>query len=489
MSLALVNTKTATVQETQLLAPNVDDIVKGGRVSAYQAKTHPVLYSTHHYEQFSTTTGALNTGGKAEFTVDTAADYIPEMFLVVKLPGIAGVDQGADGETKSVVRNDDDIKEPFYCEAVGHRIVQYGEMQIGGNRHAITISEYLMFLSECYGSNKPRMEGNRIGYYSSLQEQCERSRHSQMLYINLNFFMQDDRLALCTAAAHIHPIKVMIEFAALEKLIVRPYVESTEGDDGVNDFDGANGWNTGRLKVMLMPDDVEITDAADSTSVELLGIAGQRAIPLPCHIMTRSVYHTKVVSESLSGSGFQTMIPQMQYLQTSVRGQAGVDTPSAPIDIPFTNAVRNLVVIGRTAEAEAINSFMDTSAGPSPNEPTIFRPIVKLMDLKHSGQVRVGHSHEFLENTECIRTFLTEPRHPKTKFTVFSWEAKHDPVNPGSFANYARLRRKTLTLTVFGYAFGTSGESTVNFTVFSESWNTMTYLVGRARLEWSAVGY
>lgn len=38
----------------------------------------------------------------------------------------------------------------------------------------------------------------------------------------------------------------------------------------------------------------------------------------------------------------------------------------------------------------------------------------------------------------------TVPRHPKT---VFSWEAKRDPVNPVSFVNFARLRRSTLTIT------------------------------------------
>lgn len=498
-----------TMMDIELMDKNLDSIFMGAVDSVFYAALEPHLPFAACPETFPVT--SAKTGGRWEVEMDTPADMVTDITLAVELPGLVGkrMDGTSSSAVVGVVRNGDDlgaryatgvedIVQPYWCEAVGQRLIKKAKFTVGAHTLSVSNADYLMILSEGHGNNKPRTSGERIGYYGNALEACERSMRSQLLFVNMGFFMcQDDRLALSFASIASITKKVVVDYEDLDNLIVRPIVPWNRSTaEGGNDW--VNAWDVGHFRLFEQPDSAALYSHA-SASRELL-TSSITQIELNTFIQARTIYTGEDESEALQTEGHVMTVPQLQHQTFSISG-AATDDHEKSVDLNFTNGVKALYIVGRTQASRESNDWMDTSGGHDGRE-LVPRDVLAYCKLLQGTSYRIDSTGDELRRVEGYRYFGTEPRQAKTMLYAHAYENYRDLAGQQGVVNLARLRTKRITLTAPKHAFEIrridnasgdmvlSGEETrVEFYTAVESFQTLTFKGQRVLPAFSTPGH
>lgn len=487
------------MMDPELLDVNLDAIFMGARESVFFSALTAYLPFAACPETFPV--NSAKTGGRWEAEIDTTADLVAGLALGIQIPGLVGKRMVGTGTVvDGVVQNGaslgarykvdaDDIIEPHWCEAVGQRLIRSAKFIAGSHTLSVSNADYLMILSEGHGVNKPRTSGERIGYHEDLVAQCQRSQRSQLLFVDLGFFMcQDDRLAASFTSMSSVTKKVQVEYENLRNLIVRPVVSWNRSSvDGGNDW--VNAWDVGHFKVFEQPDAAALYSHASANRELLTGTTQE--IELPTFIEARTIYNAEDESESLLNDGHVLMIPQMQSQVMSISGDASADQ-SKTEDLNFTNGVKALYIIGRTQAARDANDWMDTSGGHDGRD-RVLRESLGYCEFLQGTTKRIDCTGNHLRTVEGFRYFGIEPRQAKTMLYTYPYENHRDLVSQQGVCNFARLRTKRMTLRAPAHAFevrrinNTSGEmelvsgekSVMQYFIAADSYQTLTFAIHR----------
>lgn len=494
------------LMDNELIDRNLDAVYMGARDSVFFSALTPFLPFAACPETFPV--NSAKTGGRWEVELDTAADLVTGVAMVVELPGLVGkvmdgsvgiaaVRNGADlGAAYNVTA--EDIIEPHYHEAVGQHLMKKTKFVAGSHTLSVSNADYLMILSEGHGVNKPRTSGERIGYYASAVEQCQRSMRSQLLVIDLGLFMcQDDRLAAPFSSMSVVTKKLQGEFENLRNLIVRPVVPyNTLHASGGNAW--VNAWDSGHFKVFEQPDSADLYSISSATR-ELLSGSTQE-IDLTAFVECRTIYVAEDEAATLTSENHTMVIPQLQSQIISVSGTPA-DNQETTADLNFTNGVKALYIVGRTQASREANDWMDTSGGHDGRD-LVRRDVLAYCKLLQGTANRIDATGDWLRRTEGYRYFATEPRQDKTMLYANAFENYRDLTGQQGVVNFARLRTKRMTLTAPAHAFemrridATSGElaltgekTKVEYYVGAESFQSVTFAVHRAVPAFSTPGH
>ena len=490
-----------TMMDNELIDVNLDSIFMGARDSVFFSALTPYLPFAACPETFPVT--SAKTGGRWEEEITTSADLVAGMLLGVELPGLVGIEMNGSLKTDAIQNgmalggnykaDASDIIEPHWCEAVGQRLIKKAKFVAGSHTLSVSTADYLMILSEGHGVNKPRTSGERIGYYENATAQCQRSMRSQLLFIDLGFFMcQDDRLAASFTSMTSVVKKVQVEFENLRNLIVRPIVPYNNGGSWVN------AWDSGRFKVFVQPDSAALYST--ETNTELLSGAAQE-YELNTFIEARTVYNGEDESESLLNDGHVLMIPQLQDQVISVSANASADQ-DVTADLNFTNGIKALYIVGRTQASRESNDWMDTSGGHEAGRDMVLRESLGYCKLLQGTSLRIDETGQHMRQVSGYRYFATEPRQAKTMLYAYAYENSRDLTSQQGVVNFARLRTKRITLTAPAHAFeisrinAASGEmeladekTKVTYYVAAESYQTLTFAIHRVTPAYATPGH
>ena len=171
--------------------------------------------------------GKVDFGKKVSATISRNGDLITNMILEVILPDVNfnRNNQNSEGDTTLI----------NWVNGIGHRIIEYVEIEIGGqviDRHT---GDWLEINSEL-----TLKESHKKAYYKMIGKQefyhITKTDQSISLYIPFQFwFCKESGLALPLVALQHHDVKINIKFRQLSDLITKQIIKTdgtvSEGND------------------------------------------------------------------------------------------------------------------------------------------------------------------------------------------------------------------------------------------------------------------
>lgn len=186
--------------------------------------------------------GVSDFGKKISTTISRNGDLVTNMTVQIDLPDV--------NKNRNSVEESDGSKTILnWVNAVGHRIIDYVEIEIGGTRIDRHTGDWLELNSElCLDESKKRAYWKMIGkddfYYITNDDQ------SKTLYIPFQFwFCKESGLALPIVALQHHDVKVNIKFRELRDLITAQKINVDNTVEEITDL------------AAIIPLDVSITRA------------------------------------------------------------------------------------------------------------------------------------------------------------------------------------------------------------------------------------
>ena len=168
-------------------------------------------FSLESIEQ--TFNGTVGFGRKVTCTVSRNGDLLTKAYLKVTLPGIRDTGSAATG--KGATR---------WADHVGHRLIKYVEVEIGGQRIDKHYGEWLHIWNELtqtagHAIGYNRMIGHHPAFQTPVVEGADECVPSQTMYIPLQFwFNRNPGLALPLIALQYHEVKFNFEFATASEV-------------------------------------------------------------------------------------------------------------------------------------------------------------------------------------------------------------------------------------------------------------------------------
>jgi hypothetical protein len=213
----------------QLVAYGAQDIYLTGNP---QITFFKVVYRRH--TNFSiesieqTFNGTADFGKKVSCTISRNGDLLHRVYLQTTLPQ-QQFNFAAGNLTYVNDTSNTDLKAGIvrWCNWVGEKLVNYAEIEIGGQRIDKHFGEWLHIWNQL--TNKPgheysyqRMVGNIPSLTKNIAQSGEStSINEQRLYIPLQFwFCRNPGLALPLIALQYHEVKINIEFEELKNLLI-----------------------------------------------------------------------------------------------------------------------------------------------------------------------------------------------------------------------------------------------------------------------------
>ena len=161
--------------------------------------------------------GTVNFGQKVNATISRNGDLITNMTLEVTLPNV-NHNNGVNANGEKTIVN--------WANAIGHRLVEWVSIEIGGQVIDLHRGEWLeinseLTLNESQKRAYHKMIGKREFYF------IENTDQSCTLYIPLQFwFCKESGLALPLVALQHHDVKVYVKFRSLDDCITSHTIQS-----------------------------------------------------------------------------------------------------------------------------------------------------------------------------------------------------------------------------------------------------------------------
>jgi frataxin-like iron-binding protein CyaY len=154
--------------------------------------------------------GSVDFGQKVNATISRNGDLITNMTLEVNLPNINSNNSADTNGDKTIVN---------WANAIGHRLIEWVSIEVGGQEVDRHRGEWLeinseLTLNESQKKAYHKMVGKREFYF------IEDTDQSKTLYIPLQFwFCKESGLALPLVALQHHDVKVHVKFRSLNECV------------------------------------------------------------------------------------------------------------------------------------------------------------------------------------------------------------------------------------------------------------------------------
>ena len=176
--------------------------------------------------------GTVDWGRRVTSTISRNGDLLTKMYLRVVLPRIECGDDGT-GTAPAAVR---------WVDYVGHKLIKFVEIEIGGQRIDKHYGEWLHIWNELTQSAGHSLGYNRlVGQHPSLQAPMptgvagEYYLPATTLYVPMQFwFNRNPGLALPLIALQYHEVKFNVEFADLDEVLVNKQLATNAQSSGLS---------------------------------------------------------------------------------------------------------------------------------------------------------------------------------------------------------------------------------------------------------------
>ena len=392
---------------TQLAAIGQQDIYLSGSPDYTFWKCGYQQHTNYTVEPIELTfQSSAQAGRKVTASVSRNGDLIFEVYLKLKLNALAGATS-------------------YYGNAIGHALIEYVDIEIGGHRHDRHFGDFLEIWSEL--SDPPANEKReKIGKFDTLQEQIVAAQSEQVLYVPLQFWFNRHRChALPMIALQYHEVKIHVQFNKM----------SETGSTTNNDSD--------------------LTDATLLVDYVFLDTAERRMFAQQPH---------------------EYLLDQLQY--TGAHSIAAGSTTTT-IQLNFNHPVKELLFVIQRADRKTggSSSIFDYSADGAGEFVGQGSEPLTGAKLQLNGHSRFENLDE--KYFRVLQPYKHHSRIPNRYIYVFSFAAHPETYEPTGSCNFSRIDTVTLQLDLNDI------QETSECRVYARSVNVLRILSGMAGLRYA----
>ena len=480
----------------QLVAYGAQDIYLTG---SPQITFFKVVYRRH--TNFSlesieqTFNGSVGFGNKVTCTVSRNGDLLTKAYLKVVLPALRSND---------VKQGDAVASHPGagaslhgWCESVGHKLIKYVEVEIGGQRIDKHYGEWLQIWNELTQTAGHALGYNRMtGQHPTFQSPATKMVASaggnrfvvpeRTMYIPMQFwFNRNPGLALPLIALQYHEVKFNFEFETLDNLLPTFTPLVTDVPDGAG---GAETWTfrtevTGQLQASLYVDYVYLdaderkrfAQVTHEYLIEQLQFTGAESVPSNATNHKAKLNFNHPVKELIwtvkpaGGTGGYHKMRPFNWSLPMLGANQGVDVSTTP-------AQDDLDAIYDTG--------MGTLAGPGGDWRALAtmhynrRNPVKTAILQLNGHDRFSKRDGDYFN--LVQPYQHHENVPATGVNVYSFALKPEEHQPSGSCNMSRIDNAVLNLDLWPMSDGST------FSIYATNYNVLRVLSGMGGLAYAS---
>ena len=393
----------------------------------------------------------------------------------------------AAGGTPFTTPGDDHV--PYWCNAVGFRLIKQAVLQIGSQAIDSVYSDYLFMYNEL--SKKPQKSIDEMIGSGSKAELMRRSKFFRRLHVPLPFFCtKTTGSALPIVSLQFHTVSVVIEWNKIDTCIVNGFknqsvdiTNSTSGrhlktvkrDNEKNKADYDKGQEFTGMSVYGHSGAYDSGGFMDQTSYvrkTVDSIAEITNADVTFHLECMYVYLDLAERSKFSSGSFQLLMSEAQ--QNSNEGLK--DVPGVEMDLNFNHAVIELLWAVRSKENANNNDWFNYGGVVEPITGMVSDPVKRV-------KLTLNNSNRFTENNngQYFRTVQPYQHHsniPASFVYSYSFGLFPESENPSGQANFSRIDTKKLHLTLDKNMFKDGGACEV--IVFARNWNLLRVTLGLA---------
>ncbi len=429
----------------QLVAYGAQDIYLTGNP---QITFFKVVYRRH--TNFSiesieqTFNGTADFGKKVSCTISRNGDLVHKIYLQTKLPSQQYVASAGGG----LSYNGQDIKDGMlrWVNWVGEKLINYAEIEIGGQRIDKHYGEWLHIWNQLSNSashdegyqrmvgNITKLTTNRAG--STISDSID----EQILYIPLQFwFCRNPGLALPLIALQYHEVKINVEFEKLSNLLLvsqpaNSYDPASQAVTPVGQLNDTSLW----VDYIFLDTDERrrFAQLSHEYLIEQLQFPGEETISTKTNKIRLNFNHPvkelvwvvqkKTCSENMQHFNYSDAIdssPALSHYATGSRMLQGV--------------IENIVTTNNTLAGIPLKLSQNIDTGKN----TCDKAKIQLNGQDRFSQ-RSGDYFNF------VQPYNHHTKTPHTGINVYSFALKPEEHQPSGTCNFSRIDNANLFLTV-----------------------------------------
>jgi hypothetical protein len=451
--------------------------------------------------------GTPGFGRRAAATISRNGDLISHVFLQIKAPKLAQpaldanvtAQQGDflamwDYETKtqSYIQASTDITlsqqkvgaYARYCNSFAHALVDYCEIEIGGQRIDKHYSAYYEAMDELTGSEDKRsgygkMVGKAIGQdgrpadaYNPRDKTTATTINTHAgqdddvtFYMPLRFwFNSNPGLALPLIALQYHEVKIGIQFRNLADLV--SWDIGFGPNNNITTTDAPATFEQAAVSTLLAPYQ-EYTPALESNTSEL-GV----------ELFVDYVYLDTDERRRFAQNQHEYLIEQLQFTGTETQALSGGGVSvSGRYRLNFNHPCKELIFFAQDQDDVAeknIHFNFGENTGVKGVE------YVRTVELKLNGHDRFSARDG--SYFRLVQPYMCHTRVPSRHVYCYSFGLRPEEHQPSGSCNFSRIDNATLHLT---YGASASDSTTLRLTVYAVNYNILRIMSGMGGLAYS----
>lgn len=422
--------------------------------------------------------GSIDFNKKVEAKISRSGDLLSAMFLEVDLP-------------KLVATNGSPIS---WINAIGHALIEYVEIEIGGQSIDKHYGEWLEIWSELtLDESYQNGYGNMISKYDSF------TTVSGPLTLAIPFqfwFCRNVGLALPLIALQYHEIKVIIKFRKFSELWSfgpNDYYTASKTDTTITTTYGPEFtsvdvgkkfyWEDGTIDVItaLVDDNPRQVIVSDSSSIMSQSCYSQyNDTPIQSYSITDArLYADYIFLDNYERKKFamnrhEYLIEQVQY-NDEVSYLSGQSTLTVNLD-EFNLPVKELIWVcqlTKYSESNDLFNFSDTV-----DQLQIKSDPMNSATILFNGQERVDYRKGIFYR--LIQPYQKHTRVPRSHIYVYSFAMKPEQHQPTGTANFSKIDSKEIRMVM------KNGLGSALVRVYSLKYNILRIMKGMAGLAMSS---
>ena len=453
--------------------------------------------------------GTPGFGRRAAATISRNGDLISHVFLQIKAPKLAqpvidpAVSTAAtthypmwDYETKTQtyfenVSTDTDIQQKKvgayarYCNSFAHALVDYCEIEIGGQRIDKHYSAYYEAMDELTGSEDKRagygkMVGKAVGQdgrpadaYNPRDKTTATTINTHAgqdgevtFYMPLRFwFNSNPGLALPLIALQYHEVKIGIQFRNLAELVTWDIGfgpnnnVTTQSADPTFELPGTNA---------LLAPYQSYTPALDQTNTSELSV----------ELFVDYVYLDTDERRRFAQNQHEYLIEQLQFTGTETQAVTNTGTVNGRYRLNFNHPCKELIFFAQDQD-DVADKNIHFNFGENSG--------VKGVDYVSSVELKLNGHDRFSSRDgsyfRLVQPYMCHTRVPSRHVYCYSFGLRPEEHQPSGSCNFSRIDNATLHLE-YAAATNTAG-NTLRLTVYAVNYNILRIMSGMGGLAYS----
>jgi hypothetical protein len=367
--------------------------------------------------------GTVDFGNTLSATIPRKGDIIRNLSIKLELSDITTDAIGANAR-------------PIYTDSIGHALIEYCDLVIGGQTIERITGEYMEIFSELSVSNSQQDAYYYLVGKSRNQAVDGGNNTGRRVYIvTLPFyFFRNNQLGIPLYSIYRQEVELKFKFRKLREVVL----------------------NSNDNKPYILSESVE-------------------ASILRSGILTEYVYLTDEEKDYIKARPTDYVIEQLQLS----RGVIEDTENSKSFRLNFTNPVKELYIVVQNQDTQDNNDWFNFSDGYQPNNSNSF---IETLQLEFNGEIMISEDVADYLYLLYAQPMYYHTRVPKRNIYSYSFALRPEDPEPTGQVNMSRIINKMLKVTLATVGGSYSGSDFRNIRIYAKNYNILRIQDGLAGL-------